>query len=326
MGGRGRSQATQSAVPVPEPAKVRGLVEPVDESLNNPSMLPVTTVGRSLRPAHPGRVRRILSTLQPALGFLADPLDRLGTNLVKVANTLRFETFWRTKVVDDPRAVVTPTFNKTLGKKPIWNVALNMLREQGADTGTVLEFGTNNGGWLKYFVDQSPETVSFVGFDCFEGLPESWDGLPAGAIKGYGAPVELWADHPDARAEIVANAERGIPFPAPPQPNVRIMSGLFSDALTRYLADGWPSDLRLVHFDADLYISTRPVLDTLCGALKHRYLILFDEFYSVNHEFRAWNEFATLFALTDWRVVAASADGSQVLIEVNTRAEHPGKS
>jgi hypothetical protein len=80
------------------------------------------------------------------------------------------------------------------------------------------------------------------------------------------------------------------------------------------------TDLRFVHFDADLYISTRPVLDTLCGPLKHRYLILFDEFYSVNHEFRAWREFVALFKVQDWRVVAASADGSQVLIEVNTQS------
>jgi hypothetical protein len=87
-----------------------------------------------------------------------------------------------------------------------------------------------------------------------------------------------------------------------------------------YLKEGWPNDLRLVLFDADLYISTRPVLDTLCGPLKHRYLILFDELYSVNHEFRAWREFVALYKLDDWRVLASSEDGSQVLIEVNTRA------
>lgn len=304
--------------------RYEGSTAPVDETVNSPAMLPVTTVKRSSRPAHPGRIRRVLSAIQPIVGALAGPLERLGTSLVKVANTHRFEAFWRERVVGDPRVIVTPTFNKTHGKKPIWNVTINLLQEQGAVSGTVLEFGTNNGGWLKYFVDRMPQSVGFVGFDCFEGLPEAWDGLPAGAIKGYGAPVELWADDPKARADVAANAERGVPFPPPPQPNVRIMSGLFSEALPRYLAQGWPSDLRLVHFDADLYISTRPVLDTLCGPLQHRYLILFDEFYSVNHEFKAWNEFIALFALDDWRVVAASADGSQVLIEVNTRAGFAG--
>lgn len=87
---------------------------------------------------------------------------------------------------------------------------------------------------------------------------------------------------------------------------MRIEPGLFSEALTRYLKDGWPPDLRLVHMDADIYISTRPVLDTLCGPLRYRYLILFDEFYSVNHEFRAWREFTTLFGIDDWRVAHRS--------------------
>lgn len=92
---------------------------------------------------------------------------------------------------------------------------------------------------------------------------------------------------------------------------MRIEEGLFSEALTRYLKDDWPRDLRLVHMDADIYISTRPVLDTLLGPLRYRYLVLFDEFYSVNHEFRAWREFTSLFHVEDWRVVAASEDGAQ---------------
>jgi len=58
----------------------------------------------------------------------------------------------------------------------------------------------------------------------------------------------------------------------------------------------------------------------MATSLKHRYLILFDEFYSVNHEFKAWNEFIALYKLKDWRVVATSEDGSQVLIELNTHA------
>lgn len=280
--------------------------------------LPVKTVEKPPRPVHVGRVRRVIASLEPVASGLARPLDRIGLVFQKVANTLRFEAFWREKVAGDAGAVVVPTFNKLDGKHPIWNVALNWLSQERARDGLVFEFGTNNGGWLKYFVDRSPETLRFVGLDCFEGLPEEWDGLPAGAIRGYGAPVELWNDDPEARARVIADAERGTPFPPPPQPNVRIESGLFSDTVPRLLAGGLPRDLRLVHFDADLYISTRPMLDMLCGRLTHRYLILFDEFYSVNHEFKAWNEFIALYALRDWRVIAASADGSQVLVEMNS--------
>lgn len=277
------------------------------------------SVERADRPRHVGTVRRQVVRVSWLPSVVVDLLHDFGTALQKVANVLRFERFWTEKVRNDDRVVVVPTFNKQLGKKPIWNAALNWINANST-SGTILEFGTNNGGWLKYFTDHLPEKFHLVGFDCFEGLPEAWDGLPAGSIKGFGAPVELWADDPAARAKVIADAAAGIRFPPPPQPNVSIESGLFSESLPRFLSAGWPHDLRLVHFDADLYISTRPVLDTLCGSLRHRYLILFDEFYSVNHEFKAWYEFVALYKLRDWRVIATSEDGSQVLIEVNSRS------
>jgi len=253
-------------------------------------------------------------------------VDGCGRLLQKVANTVRFEQFWHDKVYNDPRVVVVPRFDKIVGKHPIWNMAINWIADQGA-TGTVLEFGTNNGGWMYYFASRLASSVRFTGFDCFEGLPEAWDGLPAGSIKGYGLPIELWSADPDSKKKVLADFARTGQFPAPPQSNVTIETGLFSESLTRFLRGGWPQDLKLVHFDADLYISTRPVLDTLCGPLQHRYLVLFDEFYSVNHEFRAWYEFTDLFKIRDWRVVAASEDGAQVLIEVDARAGHrPGSA
>ncbi|WP_240536410.1 hypothetical protein [Bradyrhizobium genomosp. III] len=269
------------------------------------------------KPRHVGGSRRLVARLSFLPAMAIDTLEWFGVTIQKIANTLRFEHFWCDKIAKDRRATIVPTFNKRSGKQPIWNVAINWINGN-CSSGTILELGTNNGGSLKYFFDHLPQTYRLVGFDCFEGLPEAWDGLPAGSIRGFGGPIELWADEPEKRQEIIANLERGISFPPPPQPNVEIVSGLFSESVTRYLIDnGWPLDLRLIHFDADLYISTRPILDTICGVLKHRYLILFDEFYSVNHEFKAWREFVNLYKLSDWRVLAASQDGSQVLIEMN---------
>lgn len=281
--------------------------------------LDVISVVKPDKPRHVGAMRRLIVSASWLPSTIVNRIDQMGVALQKIANALRFESFWAEKVKNDARVIVVPTFNKKTGKHPIWNVAINWINTN-APTGLVVEFGTNNGGWLKYFVDRLPPTIRLSGFDCFEGLPEAWDGLPAGSIKGFGAPAELWNDDPAKRQQVIDDAARGISFPSPPQPNVRIESGLFSDALPRFLKDERLDDLRLVHFDADLYISTRPVLDTVCGRLRHRYLILFDELYSVNHEFKAWNEFVALYKLTDWRVVATSEDGSQVLIEVNTRA------
>jgi len=120
-----------------------------------------------------------------------DALDRFGIAVQKIANVLRFERFWRDKIKGDVRVTLVPTFNKQVGKKPIWNIALNWIKANSS-SGTIVEFGTNNGGWLKYFADHLPRTFHLTGFDCFEGLPEAWDGLPAGSIKGFGAPVELF--------------------------------------------------------------------------------------------------------------------------------------
>ena len=287
--------------------------------------LPIRTAERRPRPSHPGRVRRLLGRFSGTPPALTDRLESFAALLQKAVNTVRFEDFWRERVYSDPRTIIVPTFSKTSPKHSIWNIAIQWIDEVGP-TGTMLEFGTNNGGSLHYFASRLPATMKFVGFDCFEGIPEAWDGLPAGAIKGYGLPIELWSDDPELKKQVLADFERTGRFPAPPQPNVRVEAGLFSEALTRYLKDGWPHDLRLVHMDADIYISTRPVLDTLCGPLRHRYLILFDEFYSVNHEFRAWREFTALFDLRDWRVVAASEDAAQVLIEVNGNSAAPASS
>ncbi|MDD1529826.1 hypothetical protein C7U92_06940 [Bradyrhizobium sp. WBOS7] len=282
--------------------------------------LGITTAPFAQKPRHVGKLRRVLARVPSLPSAAIDVIELFGLNVQKIANTFRFEQFWRDKIARDHRVIIVPTFNKRTGKHPIWNVALNWINGNSS-SGTILELGTNNGGSLKYFLDHLPQAFHLVGFDCFEGLPESWDGLPAGSIRGFGGPVELWADEPEKRREVISNLERGIPFPRPPQPNVQIESGLFSESVTRYLIEkGWPRDLRLIHFDADLYISTRPVLDTICGVLKYRYLILFDEFYSANHEFKAWIEFVELYKLSDWRVLSASEDGSQVLIEVNTQA------
>lgn len=179
--------------------------------------LPVRTAERRERPRHPGRVRQLLGRLRGLPAPLLDRLEGAATNLQKSINTVRFESFWRERVYADARTTIVPTFSKTSPKHSIWNVAIQWMDGVGP-TGTVLEFGTNNGGSLYYFASRLPQTMRFVGFDCFEGIPEAWDGLPAGAIKGYGLPLELWSGDPAEKARVLAEFKKTGRFPAPPQP------------------------------------------------------------------------------------------------------------
>ena len=271
---------------------------------------------RHPRCRHPAILRRAIAGLSVLGSGFANAINEAGVLLQKVGNTLRFEHFWDRYVSGNPDVVILPSFTRSRTKRPIWDIALTKAQELGT-TGQVLEFGTNNGGSLMYFWRHLPSTMHLVGFDCFEGIPESWDSLPKGAIKGYGAPVELWADDPVMKSKVIEQAARGEGFPPPPQRNITIEKGLFSATVPRYLRDGVPPDIRLIHFDADIYMGTRPVLDSIAGQITYSYFILFDELYSVNHEFRAWMEFVDLFSVESWRVVAISEDGVQALIHVN---------
>lgn len=265
---------------------------------------------------HPSLVRRGIARLAFLSQRSLASINTAGLLLQKIANTIRFEHFWEEKVRRDPRTVIVPSFTQSRSKHSIWDIALANALEL-RKTGAFLEFGTNNGGSLFYFSKHVPQTVRLVGFDCFEGIPEPWDSLPRGAIKGYGAPIELWSDDPESRARVLEEVQRTGRFPSPPQPNVAIEAGLFAESVPRFLRRGVPDDIMLIHFDADIYMGTRPVLDSICGKIDYRYLVLFDEFYSANHEFRAWMEFVEFYGVTNWRVVAISEDGVQALFEVN---------
>lgn len=271
---------------------------------------------RRRRCTHPSRLRRIIARLAFMSPKAAAKIVDGGAFIQKLGHTIRFEHFWRDKVASDANVVIIESFARSRTKHPIWDIALERAQQLGTQ-GTVLEFGTNNGGSLLYFHKHLPSSMRLVGFDSFEGIPEPWDSLPRGAIKGYGAPIELWSDYPEERSRVLEQVRQTGNFPPPPQANVTIEVGLFAHSLPRFLRGGVPADIRLIHFDADIYMATRPVLDTLCAQLRYRYLVLFDEFYSANHEFRAWMEFVEYNSDIVWKVLAISEDGVQALFEIS---------
>lgn len=134
--------------------------------------------------------------------------------------------------------------------------------------GLALEFGVASGTTLEIIAKALSENFRVVGFDTFEGLPEPWrTGYPAGEFKQDAIPE-------------VAGAE--------------LVAGLFEDTLPGFLS-GCDEPVAFLHLDADLYSSTKTVLDHVGDRLADRAVLVFDEFFNFHgwqeHEYRAWQEF-----------------------------------
>lgn len=134
-----------------------------------------------------------------------------------------------------------------------------------------LEFGVAGGKSMRLMTERfkNPE-ARFFGFDCFEGIPEAWQGKPAGTFSMNG------------KLPVIAD-ER-----------VSLIKGYFQDTLPDFI-----STLQcpvaspvLVHYDADLYSATLFILSTLWHHIPEYYFI-FDEFMS--DEIIALHDFAQAY-------------------------------
>ncbi len=136
-------------------------------------------------------------------------------------------------------------------------------------TGLYLEFGVAWGRSINIIAAKTINTVH--GFDSFDGLPEDW-GIMAerGAFKQERAP------------DVAAN--------------VKLHVGLFDATLPYFLQQNSES-ISLLHLDADLYSSTKYVLDEVEARIRPNSIIVFDEYFNypgwTKGEFLAWQEFVS---------------------------------
>jgi Methyltransferase domain len=162
---------------------------------------------------------------------------------------------------------------------------------------TYLEFGSYEGDSVRRWLKANTDVAShFVGFDSFEGLPESWQGYRAGHFATGVPQVD------DDRCRFVV--------------------GYFQQTLPGFLADYRADRRQVIFMDADLYSSTSFVLHQLGPHLRAGDLLMFDEFRSWMHEFRAFVDFLTAFPL-EYQTVLRSPDWSQVIVKV---LSNPGPS
>ena len=157
--------------------------------------------------------------------------------------------------------------------------------------GMVLEFGVFSGSTLKV-IAAANDGREVYGFDSFEGLPEAWRTTqPAGTFAVDQIPE-------------VDGAE--------------IVVGLFDDTLPGFLAEH-PGPIAFLHLDADLYSSTRTVLDLAGGRLRPGSIVLFDEYFNYpgweRHEHRAWTEFVERSGIR-FEYVGYTVNNEQLIVRI----------
>lgn len=167
-----------------------------------------------------------------------------------------------------------PVFDGSRASFPLLSHIVNDLEPQGCG----VEFGVAEGTSLALIAARMPA----VGFDSFQGLPEDWCGYPKGS-RACEVPVVDGA---------------------------HLVIGLFADTLPAF-DFGSVEPIGLVHFDADLYSSTKIALDYVGPHLRSGTILCFDEWRGYQgveqHEQRAWREFVDRTGV-EWTVVGSDTD------------------
>jgi hypothetical protein len=149
---------------------------------------------------------------------------------------------------------------------------------------------------LRHWLALDPSDGSrFIGFDTFEGLHEPFEHIL------HTKPVGTF----DVGGETPRIDDRRQSF----------RKGLFQDTMPGLLEElpALLSDRQLiVHLDSDLYSSTLYVLAQLHPYLRGA-VVMFDEFSSVQHEFRALEDYCSAFR-ADYQVLAMTHRLDQVAI------------
>jgi hypothetical protein len=135
-----------------------------------------------------------------------------------------------------------------------------------------LEFGAGGGKTINYISKFTKDTV--YGFDSFVGSPEKWrDGYDKGAFNRNGI----------------------LP---PVNDNVELIKGWFNETLPTFIKTH-NKKVSFIHLDADLYSSTKYILNTLKDYLDTNCILVFDElvnypgFDGETGELKAFYEFIT---------------------------------
>lgn len=158
-----------------------------------------------------------------------------------------------------------------------------------------VEFGVHTGGSITRWSTRNKHPDSrFYGFDSFTGLPEDWT--------------------PTVKRDTF---DLGGKMPVIDDSRVALIKGWFQETLPGFLA-GFQSDkLLVIHNDSDLYSSSLYALVNMDRFIKKGSLIIFDDFNSALHEFRAWNDYCRAFMRSGKPVALTAQYAEQIAFLVD---------
>lgn len=160
-----------------------------------------------------------------------------------------------------------------------------------------LEFGVYKGESLLHFAGIHANPASrFVGFDTFEGLPEDW--------TEFSRTLKTNTFSTDGQ------------LPTTDDERVTFIKGLFQETLLPFLREHSSNPQLVIHNDSDLYSATMYVLTRANDIITPGTIIIFDEFYSPLHEFRALQDYCASYMRT-YEVVAAADEHGKIAIRMH---------
>jgi O-methyltransferase len=136
-----------------------------------------------------------------------------------------------------------------------------------------LEFGVYRGDSMRTWTGINTDPNSrFLGFDSFEGLPETWNKKNRTGTFDLGGQMPIIDDT-----------------------RVKLIKGWFQQTLRPELTRFVPRSRLVIHNDSDLHSSTLFVLTVLDPLIVPGTVLIFDEFSSPLHEFRAFHDYVNAY-------------------------------
>lgn len=156
-----------------------------------------------------------------------------------------------------------------------------------------LEFGVFQGESIRCWIEMNHQAESrFFGFDSFEGLPENWR---HGQVKGH---FDVGGDIPQIEDS-----------------RVRFIQGWFDSTVPLFTREFSARNRLVMHLDADLYSSTMLALVHFGPFMAKGTLLIFDEFYDRDHEFKALMDWQRIYR-RKFRIVAKVDNYSKICAEL----------